>query len=313
MDMPDSVKHIMKTHNFGKTGMQVSVLGLGGHELNSCSEQQADRVVQHALDVGFNVIDTAECYGESEERIGRALGSRREECYVFTKCGHADDFDLPPWSPKLLELSIERSLRRLHTDRLDLLFLHSCSLQQLQQGEAIVSLQRAQRAGKVRFIGYSGDREAARFAANCGVFDALEFSLNIADQDAIDQLIPLTRAHDIGVIAKRSLANLAWKTREAPLAEPARVYQERLQTLNYGFLQNEDAADIALRFTTSTPGVHTSIVGTTNLRHLDHNAATIAEGPLSEAQFQAIRSRWHAVTWWRKALPGGRLGWRGWV
>ena len=293
--------------------MQVSQLGLGGHELNSCSEQQADLLIRRALDVGFNVIDTAECYGESEERIGRALGSRREDCYVFTKCGHADGSDLPTWSPELLQLSIERSLRRLNTDHLDMVFLHSCSLKILQQGDVITCLRRTQEAGKVRFIGYSGDREAARFAANCGAFNALELSLNIADQEAIEQIIPLAAARDMGVIAKRPLANLAWKPRRTPLAEPTRVYQERLQKLRYDFLQKDDAADIALRFTISTPGVHIAIVGTTNLEHLDHNASSATAEPLSQEQFNTIRDRWKEVTWWRKALPGGRLGWRGWV
>ena len=311
--MRNSIKHTMKTHTFGRTGMQVSTLGLGGNDLNECSEQEADRLIQRAIEIGFNVIDTAESYKESEERIGRALGSRREDCYIFTKCGHADNFDLPAWSPQLLEASIERSLRRLRTDHLDMVFLHSCSLHHLQRGDVITSLQRAQGAGKVRFIGYSGDREAARFAANCGAFDALELSLNIADQEAINQLIPLAQDREMGVVAKRSLANLAWKPLTTPLPEPTRIYQERLHKLDYDFLHNDDAADIALRFTTSTPGVHIAIVGTTNLDHLYSNVSSVNAGPLTQEQFEAIRARWKDMTWWRKALPGGRLGWRGWV
>lgn len=293
--------------------MQVSTLGLGGNDLNECSEQEAERLIQHAIEIGFNVIDTAESYKESEERIGRALGFRRDDCYIFTKCGHADNFDLPAWSPQLLEASIERSLRRLRTDHLDMVFLHSCSLRHLQRGDVITSLQRAQQAGKVRFIGYSGDREAARFAANCGAFDALELSLNIADQEAIDQLIPLALKYDMGVTAKRSLANVAWKPRTTPLDEPTRIYRDRLQKLRYAFLQSEDAIDIALRFAASVPGVHTAIVGTTKLGHLESNVRAVDAGPLTQEQFEAIRARWKDVTWWRKALPGGRLGWRGWV
>ncbi len=315
MDIRHDIKPIMKTRAFGKTGMQVSMLGLGGHELNSCSTQQADLLIGRALDAGFNVIDTAECYGQSEERIGQALGAQRQNCYLFTKCGHVSTFNLPEWSPQLLEQSIERSLRRLRTDYLDLVFLHSCSLKHLQQGEVITNLQRAQQAGKVRFIGYSGDREAARFAAKSGVFDALEFSVNIADQEAIDRIIPLASAHKMGVIAKRPLANLAWKTRQAPLTEAVQIYKERLRVLQYDFLHNENAnaTDIALRFTTSIPGVHTAIVGTTNPNHIVSNVACLAAGPLSQDQFEAIRARWKAATRWRKFLPGGRLSWQGWI
>ncbi len=311
--MRDGVKQAMKRHNFGRTGMQVSTLGLGGNDLNRCSEQEADLLIRYALQMGFNVIDTAECYKDSEERIGRALGFRRDDCYIFTKCGHADEFDLPAWSPQLLEASIERSLRRLRTDHIDMVFLHSCSLQHLQRGDVITVLQRAKEAGKVRFIGYSGDREAARFAATCGAFDALELSLNIADQEAIDKLLPLALEQKMGVVAKRSLANLAWKPLSAAFPEPIRIYRERLQKLDYDFLRNDDATDIALRFVTSTPGIHTAIVGTTHLEHLDQNASSVNAGPLIQEQYAAIRACWKAATWWRKALPGGHLGWRGWV
>ncbi|GAC1365336.1 MAG: aldo/keto reductase [Ktedonobacteraceae bacterium] len=313
--MRDDTTPVMEMREFGKTGMQVSMLGLGGNNIDNCSEQQARFLIYRALDTGFNVIDTAECYGESEERIGKALGSRRDDCYLFTKCGHAGDSDLPDWSPSLMEQSIERSLTRLCTDHLDLVLLHSCSLERLKQGEVITILQRAQKAGKVRFIGYSGDREAAHFAVGCGAFDAIELSLNIADQEAIDQLLPLTTARKMGVVAKRPLANLAWQNRNQPLAEPAKIYKERLRRLHYDFLAHEgfDTAAIALRFTISIPGVHTAIVGTTNPDHLAHNVAALGAGPLPQAQFEEIRARWRSQTWWRKVLPGGRLGWRGWV
>ena len=301
---------------FGKTGMQVSALGLGGHELNLCSDQQAELLIHRALDTGFNVIDTAECYGQSEERIGKALGSWRQNCYLFTKCGHAsDDLNFPDWSPQLLEQSIERSLRRLRTDYLDLVLLHSCSLTFLQRGEVITILQRAREAGKVRFIGYSGDYEAAHFAASCGAFDALELSVNIADQEAIDLILPLTGVHRMGVIAKRPLANLAWKIRNTSFNEVVDVYKKRLKVLEYPFLrtENADIIDIALRFTLTIPGVHVAVVGMTNPDHLDQNVSSLAAGPLSQAMLEAIRERWKAVTWWRTMFPGRELGWHGWV
>jgi len=315
MDIQESIEPVMETRTFGRTGMQVSMLGLGGHELNLCSDRQAHLLIRRALETGFNVIDTAECYGESEERIGQSLGAQREKCYIFTKCGHNDGLNLPPWTPQIIEYSIERSLQRLRTDYIDLVLLHSCSLKRLQQGDVITSLQKAQQAGKVRFIGYSGDREAARFAANSQAFDALEFSLNIADQSSIEQLLPLTIANGMGVIAKRPLANMAWKKLQTRRTEAARVYKKRLEALRYDFLQSEDVhiTDIALRFTTSVPGVHTAIVGTTNPDHLEANVFTLAAGPLLADDFAAIRARWQAVARWRKILPGGRLSWQAWI
>jgi aryl-alcohol dehydrogenase-like predicted oxidoreductase len=114
----------METRQFGKTDMRVNVLGFGGSEIRGSSLTDVSRLLNSALDAGINVIDTAECYGDSEELIGKAVAERRSDYYLFTKCGHAageDLPDLPDWHPRLLEASIDRSLRRLRTDHIDLI------------------------------------------------------------------------------------------------------------------------------------------------------------------------------------------------
>src|SRR5579863_3971403 len=231
----------MHMRTFGKTDMNVSALGLGTRQLAGASLEDASRVLHAALDCGLNVIDTAECYGHSEELIGRAVSNRRDEYYLFTKCGHAagSGFALPDWHPQLLEQSIEQSLRRLKTDHLDLVQLHSCSEQLLRRGEVIVVLQRARDAGKVRYIGYSGDRRAAHYAVECGAFDALQTSVNIADQEAIDLIIPAARGRHMGVIAKRPLASVAWSLSQKPADPVQALYWQRLARLGYDFLKKE--------------------------------------------------------------------------
>ena len=97
-----------------------------------------------------------------------------KDFYLFSKCGHAAGINLPDWDPKLLEQSIDRSLRRLKTDHLDLIQLHSCSLEQLQTGDVLAPWASALALGKTRFIGYSGDDQAARYAVDSGVFDTLQ-------------------------------------------------------------------------------------------------------------------------------------------
>jgi aryl-alcohol dehydrogenase-like predicted oxidoreductase len=308
---------ISKKHNFGQTDMRVSRLGLGGQELGGLPDEEAGLLINQALDAGINVIDTAECYGRSEELIGRAVGSRREQYYIFTKCGHTNtgETDLPDWHPWLLERSIERSLRRLKTDHIDLIQLHSCSLQVLKQGDAIAALQQARQAGKVRYIGYSGDREAARYAVRCGIFDALQTSINIADQEAIDILLPQAEARHMGIIAKRSLANAAWHEERRQADPIADGYWHRLQKLDYAFLKQSPAeiASIALRFTASVPGIAVINIGTTNPKRIQQNLAALAEGPLPEPLYNDMRSLWHMVTRWRKFLPGGHRGWHAWI
>ena len=278
--------------------MDVTVLGFGGAEIGfeGASQSEVDELLKGALDAGLNVIDTAECYRDSEEKIGNAASDRRNEYYLFTKCGHPHGLESGAnWSRDSILESIERSLRRLKTDRLDIVHLHGCSEADLQKGEVIGALQTARERGHTRYIGYSGDSRPARYAVECGAFDTLQTSINIADQEAIDLTVPLAREKQMGVIAKRPIANAAWKTGHKPIDSYHHEYWERLRKLNYEFLRNADlekSIGIALRFTLSVPGVHTAIVGTRNPKRWIENAKLVEQGPLSEEEFQAIRHRW---------------------
>jgi aryl-alcohol dehydrogenase-like predicted oxidoreductase len=287
----------MERRMLGQTGMSVSVLGFGGAEIGYGRATQAtvDRLIGEALDAGLNVIDTAECYLASEALIGHAVAHRRQECYLLTKCGHAADFNLPDWDPRLLTRSIERSVQRLRTDAVDVVQLHSCSLDVLRRGAVLDALQRARAAGKTRYLGYSGDGEAARYAVTCGAFDTLQTSVNLADQEAIDLTLPLARARGMGVIAKRPLANVAWWHGTRPVDPYIQTYWERLRRLDYDVLRQglAEAVGMALRFTLSVEGVHTAIVGTTRPGRWRENAARLAAGPLAREAFAAIRARWH--------------------
>jgi len=279
--------------------MTVSVLGFGGSEIGyqGVSQRSVARLLGGALDAGLNVIDTAECYEDSEVLIGRAVGARRGEFHLFTKCGHARGWNRADWRPPALVASIERSLERLATDRLDLIQLHSCSLAALRKGDVIDALERARERGLTRYIGYSGDGEAARFAVECGRFDALQTSVSIADQEAIDLTLPLARARGLGVIAKRPLANVAWRYARKPAEPYHQPYWTRLRALDYGFLRARDGggAATALRFTLSAPGVHTAIVGTTRPERWGQNAAALEAGGLEAEEFARIRTRWREV------------------
>jgi len=289
----------VERRELGKTGMSVSVLGFGGSEIGyeRVSARAVARLLQGALDAGLNVIDTAECYDNSESLIGRALAGRRDEVFLFTKCGHAAGWGRADWRAKPLLASIERSLQRLRTDRVDLIQLHSCELATLRRGEAIEALEQARARGLARFIGYSGDGEAARYALETGRFDTLQTSVSIADQEAIELTLPLARARQVGVIAKRPLANAAWRHARKPGDSYIQDYWTRLRALDYEFLRGEmDAAvSVALRFTLSLSEVATAIVGTTRPERWQANAALLAAGPLPPAEAARIRARWKDV------------------
>lgn len=287
----------MEKRRLGKTDMDVSVLGFGGSEIGyeRASRETVAQLLNSALDAGLNVIDTAECYYNSEELIGEAVSNRREEFYLFTKCGHPHGFgEHADWSKDSILESIQRSLRRLRTDKIDIVQLHSCSETELRKGEAIDALQTAREKGYTRYIGYSGDSHAARFAVETGAFDTLQTSVNIADQEAIELTLPLAREKQMGVIAKRPIANAAWKTGHRPIDSYHHEYFERLRKLNYDFLRGDinRSISIALRFTLSAAGVHTAIVGTKKPERWRENARLLEAGALSENEFHAIRERW---------------------
>ena len=284
---------------FGETGLEVSVLGFGGSEIGyeQATIDTVERLLGAALDAGLNVIDTAECYLESEELIGRAASHRRAEFYLFTKCGHASGLDGPDWSPRLLAESIDRSLSRLRTDHVDLIQLHSCTADVLRDGGVIEVLQRARAQGKARFVGYSGDGADARYAVECGAFDTLQTSVSIADQEAVELTLPLARERGMGVVAKRPVANAVWRHATRPDNEYVRPYWDRVRRLDYDFLRGDARGAIAtaLRFTLSVPGVHTAIVGTTKPGRWRENAELLAAGPLPAEEFEAVRARWREV------------------
>jgi aryl-alcohol dehydrogenase-like predicted oxidoreductase len=294
----------LERRRFGKTDMQVAVLGFGGAEIGYGKIEQAtvDALLNSALDAGLNVVDTAECYMDSELQIGAAIAQRRKEYFLFTKCGH-----IAPsgergndWSKAGIQSSLERSLKRLKTDAVDLFQLHSCSLEELQRGECIEALEALKKAGKTRYIGYSGDSKAARFAVESGRFDALQTSVNFCDQECIELTLPLAKEKGMGVVAKRPIANAVWRYAEKPDNGYHQEYWRRLQALNFDFCTGEardrtDAegpAGVAMRFTAMQPGVSVLIVGTTKPERWKQNADLMRAGPLSKAQVDSIRAAW---------------------
>jgi aryl-alcohol dehydrogenase-like predicted oxidoreductase len=287
----------MEKRQLGKTDMRVSVLGFGGAEIGfeGAAASTVSELLHAALDAGLNVIDTAECYMNSEELIGQAVSGRRKDYYLFTKCGHPEGIPKEDWRPASILQSIERSLRRLRTDRLDLVQLHSCSEAELRKGDVIDALEKARDKGYTRYIGYSGDSLAARYAVECGRFDTLQTSISIADLEAIDLTMPLARERNMGVIAKRPIANAAWRWTTKPENSYYQPYWERFRKLQYDFLRSPEGASIALRFTLNVPGVHTAIVGTKKPGRWHENAELLEAGPLPSDQSEQIRARWREV------------------
>ncbi|MEM7807349.1 MAG: aldo/keto reductase [Planctomycetota bacterium] len=271
---------------FGKTSLDVSVLGYGTAPASFLKEHSDDVValINKLLDSGVNVLDTATGYPGSQAFLGDNLRGRRDEFVLVSKVGSAGNPS--SFSPERVHKDVDNALKLLKTDRVDVMLLHSCPLDVLEADEALGALVEARDAGKILHCGYSGDNEAAAFACRLPDIAAIETSVNIADQHNVEAVLPLAQKHDVGVIVKRPIANAAWRDlndQKGFYQKYAATYTDRLAKM--GLTSGDlglDWPELALRWTLMQPGASTAIVGTTNPVNAQANLDYAAKGPLSD-------------------------------
>jgi aryl-alcohol dehydrogenase-like predicted oxidoreductase len=285
---------VFEAKPLGRTGIDVSPLGLGTGTVGALelSEAQADRIINGALDRGVRVFDTARSYGLAEERLARHLGRRRDEAVLVTKGGYGVE-GIPDWTGTAVSLGINRALRTLKTDRIDVFLLHSCAELVLGDDAVLQALVEAKAAGKVRAVGYSGDNHALAVAAEIELFEVFECSLNPADQ-ANRPTIEAIRASGRGVIAKRPLGNAAWGE-QRPQAPDQAIYWERYQALGLTKL-NLPMDELVLRFSAFAPGINCAVVGCSSLEHLTRCAEIVELGPLPAENVRDLGERFASAT-----------------
>lgn len=189
------------TIRLGKSGLEVTRIGFGGIPIQRLSEQQAIRVIRRAVDGGFNWIDTANAYGNSEERIGKAIGKYpRSTVLVFTKGGGRD--------PKTLRQQIESSFERLQIDYIDLFQFHNIVNPQLwktmQENGSFDLLREYREKGRIRHIGASAHaKDAARAVIEHPEIEVLQFPFNFIVEDEGREVVDACREKDIGFIAMK--------------------------------------------------------------------------------------------------------------
>ena len=262
------------------------------------------------------ILSTRRPATPARKRRSATVSHRRDDYVLVTKCGRAfDDLEGAAWSATVIEQTVDRALRRLKTDHLDVMLLRSCDLKTLKRGEALGALVKARDAGKIRFVGYSGDNEAAIHAAGLDQVAVMETSINICDQANIDNLLPVAVRNDVGILAKRPIANAAWRDsteQRGFYINYTRTYSERIARMaiepaDLGFPGEAGAAwsEIALRFTLSHPAVTTAIVGTTRTANAERNLEIVSKGALPEKIVAALRAAF------RKAEAADGAPWSG--
>ena len=285
--------------------MEVSRLGVGLAEIGSLEDSgEAGRVLNEALDAGINFLDTAECYGRSEEFLGRNVSHRRTEFYLATKAGHVhgpDPFDGEPWTGATVTGTIERSLKRLKTDYVDLVQLHAFDVMTPPPDDVVEAVLKARDAGKTRFVGYSQENDEAEWAVDSGTFDTLQTTFNLVDQKARHNIFDRARAQGVGIIGKRPIANAVWRSGKSPADYVAvrTLFAERAEAITaMGPIPGEpdDPIATALGFVLAHEEVNTSIVGTRNPAHMLENIQVLeTQLPIPESVVEELHRRFDEI------------------
>jgi aryl-alcohol dehydrogenase-like predicted oxidoreductase len=300
----------IETRSLGRTGADVTILGYGAMELRgqphgpAIDDEEAGRLLNAVLDGGINLIDTSIDYGRSEELIGRYLGHRRGEYFLASKCGcmlgDPPAGARPPfrhdYSPGNVRAGIEQSLRRLGTDRLDLVQVHmSPSRAQLEADETVDTLLSLREEGKVRFIGMSGILPHLPDHIAMGVFEVFQIPYSVVQREHED-LVRAAAAAGAGTLIRGGAArggparDKDW--RQGPLGLPDGEGRRRWESAGMDdLLADMTRLEFVLRFTLSHPDLSSTIVGTSSIGHLRANLAIAAKGPLPADLYERARQR----------------------
>jgi aryl-alcohol dehydrogenase-like predicted oxidoreductase len=288
----------------------VTILGYGAMELRgqpfgpAIDDSDAGRLLNEVLDAGITLIDTSIDYGRSEELIGRYLGHRREEYFLASKCGciltEPPAGARPPfphdYSAANVRAGIEQSLRRLGTDRLDLVQVHmSPSRAQMQADDTVETLMSMREQGKIRFIGMSGILPHLPDHIAMGVFDVFQIPYSAVQREHED-LITAAAGAGAGTLIRGGAArggpagDKDW--RQGPLGLPEGEGRRRWESSGVDSLLGGMAPlEFVLRFTLSHPGLSSTIVGTSKIGHLRANLALAEKGPLPADLYEEAKRR----------------------
>jgi aryl-alcohol dehydrogenase-like predicted oxidoreductase len=303
----DKRRKTMQYRTLGRTGLQVSDVGfgamtIGGEVFGATDDQESLRALHHAIDLGMNFIDTADAYGRghSEELLAQILKTRRKDVILATKGGNQFTVrqGLRNFDPDYITSALEQSLKRLQIETIDLYQLHNPSQEVMRRGDIFERLEQFKKEGKIRFYGVSLEKTADGVAAiETGKPDTLQVVYNILHQDPEEQLFPLARQENIGIIARvplergvlsgrftstREFAEKDWRRGVFPEESLAQVHAAvaKLQFLVKGDVLN--LAQAALRFVLSHPTVSTVIPGIRTVQQVEHNVAASGKLLLAE-------------------------------
>jgi aryl-alcohol dehydrogenase-like predicted oxidoreductase len=287
------------TLGFGALELRGMVAGIG----RPLAPGQPEHILQAVLDAGINYLDVAVDYGEAEDHIGRCIARRRPEFFLASKCGCPLDVSrfspsertrygtplprLHDYSRQHIIDAVNQSLRRMKTDYLDVLQFHfSPAKEVLEREGAIQTLQDLKQAGKIRFLGVSSILPNLIDHIQMGVFDVFQIPYSALQPEHEAAIAEASQA-GAGIVIRGGVA------RGEPGAGQgaADVWKLWEQAQLDELLEGMSATEFMLRFTITSPDVHTTIVGTLNPTHLQENVAAVLQGPLPAAMYNEAKRR----------------------
>ena len=195
----------MQYRRLGRTNLKVSAIGHGTISIPDVSEEQAVATIHRALDLGINFIDTGRVYGDSEDKIGKVMKTRREECILCSKTIENEASGAMK--------SLDASLKALGTDKIDIYCAHGTNVIRryeriMMRGGALDALKKARAQGKIDYIGFSShwSREMMKALIRSEEFDVMIVAYNLIDEEEMgEEVIPLAKEHDMGVVTMKPL------------------------------------------------------------------------------------------------------------
>lgn len=274
----------------GKTGLRVSEISMGCNRLGEASMADGKWIalVRRAVELGVNLFDTAESYGwgRSEEILGQALAGR-SDVFIASKVSRSRETGERSFTQSLVIASAEGSLRRLKRDRLDLLQLHSPSMDNLLHDDWVEGMRKLQEQGKVRWVGVSiNDAESGRWLIENGLVDALQVDYSMLAPGVGREVFPLAERHGVGILVRMPMARGILTGKFTPGQEvgaehraslnrervPEQVRQaEAFRALVEG--SEITLGQLALRYAITPAGVSAAIPGARTLEQLEQNVA----------------------------------------
>jgi aryl-alcohol dehydrogenase-like predicted oxidoreductase len=307
----------MEQRPLGRTGAEVSVVGLGtwqlGGDWGDVDDESAEEVLEAALDAGVTLLDTADVYGDgrSEVRIRKALAPRPDRPFVATKTGRrADPFEAAQYTPENLRAWIDRSRRNLGVDTLDLVQLHCPPPETYEDDRLYDALDTLVAEEAIAAYGVSVETvaEGMRALARPGV-QSLQVILNVFRRKPLEELLPAARTAGVGILARVPLASglLTGKYDESTTfpADDHRNFNRHGESFDVGetfsgvpfdvgVAAAREVAEIAgssvptaafaLRWVIDQPGVTTVIPGARNVTQVRGNVAAASLAPLTDSQ-----------------------------